>query len=339
MNAVFERAAQELDAGHDVVLVTIIDSSGSSPRKTGSCMVVSADGRLAGTIGGGNIEFRSDKMARELLAQKTSCLHTFVLNKSDTEGLGMVCGGDVDVWFQFISPADDAWRKVIQSLAEAKSDQGGWFIQSLAGSTPALLSAQKELLAGTMPDSVDELCTPSCVREGGYYSLPLPKKERAIVFGGGHIGQALVPLLASVDFRPVVFDSRPEFADPTLFPCAEDVILGDYEAISDYIELNPDDFTVIVTHSHAFDYATQAQLLRHDLAYIGAIGSAPKTRLLRDKLREEGFSEERIAFAHMPVGIKIGGVTPAEIAVSIVAEMIAVRAEQRKAALKKEGGK
>jgi len=332
MDTVFGRAAQELEESHDIMLVTVVGSAGSAPRKAGSCMIVGAEGRLVGTIGGGNIEYQSEIKARELLEQKATLLYPFVLNETATDGLGMMCGGTADVWFQYISAGNDAWRATIQATTQAlASNKGGWLVLSLSGAEPCLLSTQKELLAGTMPADADALCASTCVRTDEFFSFPLPTKERAIIFGGGHISQALVPVLASVDFYPVVFDNRPEYTDPALFPCAGATILGDYLAISDSLELEPSDFAIIVTQSHAFDYEVQEQLLRHKLAYIGAIGSSRKTRTVREKLREAGIPEEKIMAVHMPVGTEIGAVTPAEIAISIVGEMIAVRAEQRAA--------
>lgn len=331
MDSVFKRAAKELEEQHDVVLVTIVASAGSAPRKTGSHMLVGTDGRLAGTIGGGNIEYQSDLKARGLLAEKRSCLHSFFLNEKDEEGLGMVCGGDVDVLFQCIPHASGTWREIAHLLADAAAGTSGWLVLSLSGADPCLLSDQKELLAGSMPDDVDALCSSSCVQAGGFFSMPVRQKERAVIFGGGHIAQALVPILASVDFEPTVLDNRPEFADPALFPCAENVILGDYLAIADHLTLHADDYAVVMTHGHAHDLAVEAQLLRHELAYVGVVGSARKTHMVRERLRSEGISEDRIASVHMPVGTKIGAVTPAEIAVSIAGEMIAMRAERRAA--------
>jgi len=330
MSAVFERAASVLDEMHDIVLVTVVGGAGSAPRKAGSCMIVNAEGRLTGTIGGGSIEFQSEKKARELIGRKASFLYPFVLNENATDGLGMMCGGTADVWFQYVPAADGTWREIMQKAAQAiAGNQGGWLILSLSEASPCLVSSKKELLAGEMPADIDALCASTCVRTDEFFSMPLAKKERAIVFGGGHISQALVPILASVDFYPVVFDNRPEYADPALFPCAGRTILGDYLAITDSLELEPDDFAVIVTQGHTFDYEVQEQLLHHDLAYIGAIGSARKTRVVRERLREAGISEEKITAVHMPVGTQIGAVTPAEIAISIAGEMIAARAEQR----------
>ena len=333
MNDVFERVMQELEEQHDVMLVTIVASTGSAPRKTGSQMLVNAEGRLTGTIGGGNIEYLSEGMARELLAEKASRLHSFNLNEKDEDGLGMICGGDVDVWLQYIAADDAVWRETARLIiAAAAGKQGGWLVQSLNGSEPCFLSARQEVLAGSAPEGVDALCASSCMIAGGFFSMPLPKKERVFIFGGGHIAQALVPILASVDFAPIVFDNRPEFANPELFPCAEHVILGDYLSIADYVELEPEDYVAVMTHGHSHDFEIQAQVLRYDLAYVGVVGSARKTQTVNERLHGVGIPEEKTATIHTPIGTKIKAETPAEIAVSIAGELIAVRAERREAA-------
>ena len=148
MDTVFARAAQELEKSHDIMLVTVVGSAGSAPRKAGSCMIVGAEGRLVGTIGGGSIEYQSEIKARELLEQKATLLYPFVLNETATDGLGMMCGGTADVWFQYISAENAAWRATIQATTQAlASNKGGWLVLSLSGAEPCLLSTQKELLA------------------------------------------------------------------------------------------------------------------------------------------------------------------------------------------------
>ena len=163
------------------------------------------------------------------------------------------------------------------------------------------------------------------------FTMPLPVGERAIIFGGGHIARALVPLLYTVGFRPVVFDDRPQFAEVERFPQADQVICGDFTRIGDYLTVGPEDYVVIMTNGHEYDFQAQVQVLRGETAYVGVIGSRKKTAFVNRRLREAGISEEAIAFVHTPVGTAIKAVTPEEIAVSITGEMILVRATRREA--------
>ena len=159
--------------------------------------------------------------------------------------------------------------------------------------------------------------------------LPLPVGQRALLFGAGHISQALCPLLTTIGFRPVVFDDRPELANTRLFPTAEQVICGDFTRISDYLTITDEDFVVIMTSGHVRDFQVEEQTLRGDFAYVGVIGSRRKTASVNQRLLEAGIPQSSIDLVHTPIGTPILAVTPEEIAVSIAGEMIQVRAQRR----------
>ena len=325
MNTIFAKILYELEKGHDLVLATIISEAGSAPRGTGSQMLVNAEGRLLGTIGGGAVEHQAEGLAVKLLGEKRSCLHDYVLRRnSKGEDIGMVCGGDVTVWFQFIDHTDDRWTELAGKICGAISDRNaGWLVQHLDGSFPAMLDGTGE---------GDEVyCIPGCMRTETAFSMPLPIGERAVIFGGGHIARELAPLLTGVGFRVTVMDNRAEYADPADFPGSERVFCGDYLRVDDYMDLGEDDFVVVMTNGHSHDYDIEAQLLPRKLAYIGVIGSRRKTAVVNARLREAGVPEEGIAQLHTPIGTNIKAVTPAEIAISIAGEMIYERALRREA--------
>ena len=176
-----------------------------------------------------------------------------------------------------------------------------------------------------IPFPVDLLQNKAVIRDG-WFAVPVVKAGRTFVFGGGHVSQALVPAIAAVGFRPVVYDDREEFADAKLFPQAEQVIYGDFEHIADHLTVTPDDYVVIMTRGHQADYEVLTQVLRSGAKYIGCIGSKRKLAICRDRLLKADFTEEEYAVVHAPIGLAIGAETPEEIAVSVAAEMIAVRA-------------
>ena len=151
------------------------------------------------------------------------------------------------------------------------------------------------------------------------------------VFGGGHIAQELVPLLARLDFRCVVFDDREEFSRPDLFPGAEKIILGDFENIGKSITLCEKDYAVIITRGHLWDLEAWAFALESSAAYIGVIGSKTKHEFVKERLCERGFCSGQINAprVHAPIGIDIKSETPAEIAVSIAAELVRYRAQHK----------
>ena len=132
--------------------------------------------------------------------------------------------------------------------------------------------------------------------------------------------------LASLGFRPVVYDDRPEFADPALFPKAEKTLCGDFARLSEQVTVTPEDYVVVMTRGHQADYEVLTQVLRSGAKYLGCIGSKRKLALCRERLLAAGFTDEEYARLHAPIGLAIGAQTPEEIAVSVAAEMIAVRA-------------
>ena len=264
-----------------LVLVTITESSGSSPRHSGSRMLVgkgkSADPeRLWGSIGGGITEHLALKEAIGILQNGESfsgaLLKKYSLRSDEAASEGAVCGGEITVSFRLLASKDEKTLKEIE----------------------------KEMLS-----------------RGIVY-----------VFGGGHVAQELVSLLYRLDFRCVVFDDREEFVSKDLFPCAEKLILGDFSNINKSIALTKDDYAVIVTRGHLWDLEAWAFALKSGAAYIGIIGSKSKHEFVKGKLRELGFAADAINAerVHAPIGIEIKSETPAEIAVSIAAEVILWRA-------------
>lgn len=149
----------------------------------------------------------------------------------------------------------------------------------------------------------------------------------AYIFGAGHVGLALEPVLRYVNFKTVVLDDRTDFANRERFPQATDVkIISDFKHAFDGLELTENSYIIIVTRGHAGDYDVLKDALKQKSAYIGMIGSKKKNAVLFDKLREEGFPESDIERIYAPIGLPIQAETPEEIAISVVAEMIQVRA-------------
>ena len=332
MDRIFAKLLYMMKKKLDTVLVTIIADQGSAPRGAGSQMLVGEEGRILGTIGGGAVEGKADAMARQLLKEHRSCCHLFQLHAAAKESIGMVCGGDVQVQFQYIPGTSDHWRTLVGKVLEMTSArQSGWLALKTDGSDPSLLTGDGSAVLG---DSVSGEKTPEGwkpERSKDVFCLPLPIGERAVIFGGGHCAQALAPLLHAVGFRVTIFEERAEYGCQENFPTAEQIIVGDYTRISDWLQFTGEDYIVIMTNGHSYDLEVQDQVLRGDFAYVGVIGSRKKTAAVNQKLRERGVSEEAIARVHTPIGTPIKAVTPEEIAVSIAGELIYTRALRREA--------
>ncbi|MEI6127720.1 MAG: XdhC family protein, partial [Pseudomonadota bacterium] len=146
-----------------------------------------------------------------------------------------------------------------------------------------------------------------------------------IIFGAGHIGACLGRIAAMLDFSVTVVDNRQEFADKERLPWADTVIADDYERAMQRVAFSERSYVVILTHKHAHDFEVLEQCLAKPYCYLGMIGSRPKVAKVFQQLKDKGVSEETIRQIHSPVGLNIGGTTPGEIAISILAEIIQVR--------------
>ena len=325
--------SQLLRNGEDVVLVTVIASSGATPRGAGARMLVSHSGRVCGTIGGGAVEYRSEHIAAQVLEEKCSGERDFSLTKDDVQNLGMICGGAVNVFFRYI-PAGDPDTLAIADKAEELFARGEdlWLLSEISdGGRLGLYTRETGFVGVDAPGWL--LSTLSrhplrTVRDGrDFYAEQINSSGRVYVFGCGHVAQELVPVLSHVGFRCVALDDRPEFAKKELFPSAEEVLLVDFTRISDYVTVTEEDYACVMTRGHAFDAVVQAQMLRTPACYIGVIGSAHKKAGVFQRLRDEyGFTDGDFERITSPIGLDIKAETPAEIAISIAGQMIELRA-------------
>jgi xanthine dehydrogenase accessory factor len=154
---------------------------------------------------------------------------------------------------------------------------------------------------------------------------PLRQAPQLLIFGAGHIGRTLSQIGKMLDFSVTVVDNRPEFAQKELLPWADTVIAEDYPQAISKITYSARTHIVILTHKHAHDFEILEQLIHKPFCYLGMIGSKTKVAKAFQQLRERGISENMIQKIHSPIGISIGANTPAEIAISIAAELVAVR--------------
>lgn len=317
MNMFFAELLQTMECGQDAVLTIIVSKQGPAPRDAGAWMLVTGLGRAAGSIGGGAVELDAIKLAQSLLKERRCERRDYRLYPDTSNDLDSICGGGVTIYFQFIPWDNVEWRHIsIQALERIGARQRSVLLLDLNGGTPALAKQSAN----------------DCQGGTGRFAIELFAGERAVIFGAGHCGQALAPVLASVGFCVTVYDDRPDYADPALFPTAERVACGSYLELCQQLELTSEDYIVVMTNGHANDFEVEKQILQINPAYVGVIGSRSKAAAIDAKLRNCGFSKRVIQSVHTPIGLDIGAVTPSEIAVSIAAEMIQVRAEHLKGA-------
>ncbi|MEN6418610.1 MAG: XdhC family protein [Clostridiaceae bacterium] len=338
MEHLFHQIRDALQRNEDLVLCTIIASSGSTPRGSGAKMAVFADGSTLGTVGGGAVEFESTKLAKQALRDKTTFTHGFNLSPNQTADIGMICGGQVVVYFQFFNGGDEQAIELFSAITELfKKRTNTWLVTQICqGCVRRMGVYSRENGLRFMEKDVDERDILPLVRpramlqksEPGYYVEPLTTAGFVYIFGGGHVAQELVWVLARVGFAPVIFEDRPDFAGKSLFPDAANTVVGSFSDIGASVSVTPDDYVVIMTRGHQADFEVLRQALLTRASYVGVIGSRSKIATTNKRLLEAGIPEAELSRIHAPIGLPILGETPAEIAVSITAELILHRAKQ-----------
>ncbi|WP_249028521.1 XdhC family protein [Tannockella kyphosi] len=327
MKEIIRSLTKKLDVSEDCMLVTIVDNVGSAPRTTGAFMVVDKDGLMSGTIGGGMLEFQSIELAKIHLQNKTGELKQYRLRIEESANLGMVCGGDVDVLFSYISYQKDA--SLIETLTNHMvSNQLGWLVLSMDGMQVGYCY-EDEIIGITGIDCNNLQAGLMKVGQDCYYVHKIENKSRVFIFGGGHLAQELVPVLSHLGFRCIVSDDREDFSKKELFPDAIDTNVCHYEQLMEYqayYQVTNHDYIIAVTRGHLGDQYVQEFALKTPACYIGVVGSRSKIKTVQAKLMEKGFNEEDISRITTPIGISIKSETPAEIAISIAAQLILVRA-------------
>ena len=220
MKQLFKELQRCLKEGEPSVLVTIVDSSGSTPRGAGSRMLVAADGIRRGTVGGGAVEHKAMEIAIAALKKKESFIQSFSLTRNQTADIGMVCGGDVRICFQYVAPGDLQMEELCAQILQAMDqDRDCWLVLELTD----VASWHMGMLQN---GSCFGLTFPPLGAKAGqlqlegrvFYTEPLVQAGTVYIFGGGHVARELVPLLAHLNFRCVVMDDRAEFANPQVFP-------------------------------------------------------------------------------------------------------------------------
>lgn len=316
-----KQAKNYLDQDEDVVLVAVESASGSTPGRRGDMMLVSSGGIQAGTVGGGAVEYRSGLQAVKDL--KDPAFHFAVrgynLGLEGAASLGMACGGRTDLCFFKIRPT--AENKALFARAERLFREQISFGLSFSYGENRF---EIELISKTAYRSAVSLS-----KEGDRTVLyiPVTGDRRVIICGGGHIAQSLAPLLGPIDFPCVVIDDSDAFANRENFKSAQEIIVAPFEEGLERAQVRKEDFIVILTRGHSFDYICEKWALEHQPApdYIGCIGSKKKTEMVRGKLKAAGIDQARIDSVHAPIGLKIGAMNPQEIAISIAAQLIETR--------------
>jgi xanthine dehydrogenase accessory factor len=331
-------------------IATVIKTMGSTPQKHGSSALFAMENLIAGTVGGGILEAKVQKLAQDYMVSKKSGVCSFSLDNDIAYKNDAICGGHVTVLIDG-SPGDH--NAVFEQIRDSIQDRiPGILVTIVSGKTESnkyirrywVTSENREKLPDQFSflslEEIEKLLTASPT--GGFvlhemplnaegessFALlePISPSPRLIIAGAGHIGKALSHLGKLLDFEVTVIDSRKEFANKINLPDADNIIVEDMgEAITNLKNFN-DSYIIIVTRGHDDDAKVLRASINTSAIYIGMIGSKNKIAKMHRSFIENGWvTEKQWSDIHAPIGIDINSKTVEEIAVSIAAQLILFR--------------
>lgn len=327
-------------------VATLVATRGSSPREAGARMWVDEAGGIVGAVTiGGCVDARVIEVSREVLADRTARLIDMDLGEEDAAALGMTCAGSVEVLVEPYDPSaanDPVHRTLSLAAAEVAAGRPVVVVVPLTGARGRLIVRESGQRAGTLgsPEADVAAATEAIARlqggTSGVAELALPGGtirayfERHVppptltIFGATHVAQPLAQLARVLGLRVVVVDGRDLFATPERFPGVDELIVGMPSEIASRLVLGTTSMVVLLSHDYKYDLPVLRAVLESRAAYIGCLGSARRARAMLEFLAEQGVSAEQLARVRIPVGLDIGARTPAEIALSVLAEALAV---------------
>lgn len=332
-----------IEQGEPLALATVVQTWGSAPRRPGARMAITASGRIAGSVSGGCVEAAVVQAALEALETGRARLLDFHVTDDNAWQVGLACGGSLQV---LVKPLDPQFALAVIAALDASFPLADLMVvqgpDALIGAQ-ALFSPERKI-AGELEVSPDEAANALAARKPGRFELrargqtlgvfidvilPAPT---IVMVGGVHTAVALSSLARTLGYRTVIVDPRGVFGSPDRFPQV-DLLLQSWpqDAFSRF-ELTPETAVCVLTHDPKIDDEALKIALNSPAFYVGALGSRKTQDSRRDRLRQAGVTEDQLMRLHGPIGLDIGAGTPEEIALSIMAEIVAARHNERQAA-------
>jgi xanthine dehydrogenase accessory factor len=347
MKEVIQGAVGLLKQGQPCVLATVVRTKGSTPQKPGAMLLVRQDGTGEGTLGGGCVEGDIWFAAKEILRMGGRPeFKDYFLNEDVAARDGLVCGGTM---YFYLEPLwePSAFLSIGSEILEAYAGEnpvglatvvnspsgaaklGAKLLVRIDGSTAGSLgSSELDSRIGEIARRLADLGSVESVTDDAgteVFVEGFTTPPTLVMVGGGHVGKATADLAHTLGYRVFIVDDRPEFASPERFPYAEQVIVVPYDQMPGHLSINVNSFVVVATRGHRFDDMALEAALATRARYIGLLGSRRKTLMIYQRLVRQGAPVERIKEVYSPIGLNIGALTPEEIAVSIMSEIIMVR--------------
>jgi xanthine dehydrogenase accessory factor len=342
MEELFEDIEKLARAEKRVAMATLVATRGTSPKREGAKMWVGEEGRILGSVTiGGCVDARVIAESEQALSSFKSRLVEMKLGDEDAWEIGFSCAGDLDV---FIEPVDlrrsdnvfELYRAIRNAIDQGKS---AVLATSLNDSSQKLLLIEGGETSGSLGtpelDRDAQTFAPELMRKGlsttrSLGSLPVFFETHGppptlIVFGASHVAMPLVSLAHDLGLKTVVVDGRPRFATPERFPDVDKLLIGIPSEIADTLTYTSSTFVVLTAHDYKYDLPVLKIVLPARPRYVGLLGSKRRGAAIKEFLRDGGMDEELLDQLHVPTGLHIGAQTAAEIALSILAEAVAIK--------------
>jgi xanthine dehydrogenase accessory factor len=348
METVFREAQNLLKKGEPFAIATVVDTKGSTPQKPGAKLLVRQDGSGVGTLGGGCVEGDIWFAAKMLMKEGGDpVIMDYLLNEDIAAQEGLVCGGTMyflvdpvvspepllSPMSEIVAAYDGGPSVGLATLLKPSKGKGRvgdkLFIKGDGQVVGSLGDPQREEEAITaLRELIDygkvkylNTKDGSRVFLEGYTTPPA-----VVIAGGGHIGKSLAPLVKFLGLRLAVIDDRKEFANKERFPEADQVVVAGYAEGVKQMDIRPNTAVVVCTRGHQEDDSTLEAAALSPAGYVGLVGSKRKAILIYEELLAHGVPLERLKAIHSPIGLDIGALTPEEIALSVMAQIVAFRA-------------
>jgi xanthine dehydrogenase accessory factor len=302
---------------------------GSAPQAEGATMLVSASGRMVGSVSGGCVETAVAEAVQAAITRGSPAVLSYGVTNQRAWEVGLACGGTLEV---LVEPA------VTPAVLEAAAGPGGTVVatvlegadlgrQLVFGESAATdgsavaVAAMDALRAGRSRTAR----LPVEGRDTAVFLEVFPRPPRLVLVGGVHVAAALVPMARTLGYRTLVVDPRPAFLTRERFPSADELIADWPREAFARVGIDPATAVAVLTHDPKFDDPALEIALRSPAMYVGALGSRKTQAARRTRLLAAGLTEEELGQLHGPIGLDLGGRSPAETALSILAEITAAR--------------
>ena len=335
MNELLPDIERWREAGKKVAIATVVQAYGSAPRRPGAKMAIADDGDFVGSVSGGCVENDVVEHAKQVLDEDHPRLVPYGISDEMAFNVGLACGGQIEVFIQPFGKAFPTAKPVAFAYVVDGPNQGNGLLAWEFG---------KHRGSVGQGDTFDERVAQDAIRllkdgKNGqlrYDDAPeaptrvfvdtYPAQPTIVIFGGVHIGVALANLAKTVGgFKVVVVDARGAWATPERFPAADEIHVMHAD---DYLNGHPlghNSYVAVLSHDPKLDDPALFGALQSDARFVGAIGSPKTQRERRQRLKTAGLTDEQLARLHGPIGLDLGAVSPEEIGVAILGQMIAAK--------------